>query len=116
MIFFSYLDTHDKFTKYATGCILNDFTVKGVYHLYVEMTLSSCKYLCQFLDDYTCTLIVFLPNARSCIFLPWQTIRIGSNSKDCEWIELHYRHRERGEFPLHYLNGLWVPVETAAVS
>ena len=65
--------------------------------MYVEMALSGCKYLCRSLHNYTCTLIIFLPNARSCILLPWRNITVENKEGDCQFVELHYRHRKGGK-------------------
>ena len=90
-------DTQDKFIQYASGCIPSDLKIGGVYNLYVEMTLSGCKYLCQFLHDYTCTLIIFAPRVRSCILLPSRNITMGNNFENCKFVELYHRHRKRGK-------------------
>ena len=90
-------DTQDAFTKDATGCITKGFKIGTVYNLYVEITLSVCTDLCLHLHDHTCTLIIFIPKARSCILLPWYNITIVDNSEDCELVELHHRHRQQGK-------------------
>ena len=90
------LDMQDIFTNDATGCIPNNFKIEGPYNLYVEMALSGCEYLCRSLHSDTCTLIIFLPNARSCVLLPWRNITLENNMEGCQLVELHYRHRKRG--------------------
>ena len=116
-----FLDTQaDEFTKEITGCISNDVQMGGIYSLYVEMALSGCKYLCQFLHDDACTLIIFIPNARSCILLPWYSITPVTNSQDCDLVELYHRHRKQGtgttvgevQFKAICLNSVIIPVES----
>ena len=91
-------DAGTNFTKLWAGCIRNDVQVRGIHHLYVEITLSGCKYLCEFLHDSTCTLIIFLPKIRSCILLPWHNIPTDNGTHNCEWAELHYKYRKRGKY------------------
>ena len=99
-----FLNTEVEFGTIATGCIPPDFKPGESYHLYVEMTLSSCKNLCVFQHDSTCTLIIFLPKVRSCILLPWRNITIVDNSDVCELVELHRKYRRPGKQPF-YLHG-----------
>ena len=61
------------------------------------MTLSGCKYLCLFLHNHTCTIVIFVPNARSCILLPWHNITLINKSRDCEMVQMHHRQRKIGK-------------------
>ena len=93
---YAFLDTKDEFTLFARGCIPKDFELRSVHNLYVEMTLSGCKYLCQFLHDQTCSMIIFLLDIRSCILLPWHNITVDNNLQECDLVQLHYRRRQQG--------------------
>ena len=86
----------DGFTETAVGCVPNDLKLNDIYNFYAEINLSGCKYLCKYLHNNTCTLVMFLPDARSCILLPLQNISFADEKVDCRRAEIYRRYRMKG--------------------
>ena len=85
------------FEKIGNGCLSDNLKLNDIYNLYVEINLSGCKYLCKYLHNDTCTLIMFLPNSRSCMLTPLQLIPIVDEHPDCKKVEIHRKHRITGK-------------------
>ena len=84
------------FEKIGSGCLSNNFNMSDIHNLYVEITISGCKYLCKYLHNDTCTLVMFLPNSRSCVLLPLQEIPIVDEHAGCKKVEIHRKHKKTG--------------------
>ena len=81
------------FRNIGSGCLSNDHKLNDIHNLYVEINLSGCKYLCQYLHNKTCTLVMFLPNSRSCVLLPLQHISILDEHASCKKVEIYRKQR-----------------------
>ena len=69
-IFFQLTVNIDDFTEEGKGCVSEDFRPIPPFYRYVEVPLSACKYLCQYQHDAVCTMVLYLPNDRSCYLYP----------------------------------------------
>ena len=67
------------------------------YHLYVEVTLSVCKYLCEHLHNDTCTMILFVPANRSCYLLPLRNVLDSAGGHDYDDVEWYIRDQQTGK-------------------
>ena len=85
----------DKFEMNQTSYIGNDFNADGILKIYVEMTLSGCKYLCQYLQDHTCSQIIFVPNTRSCILQPLRNVQMMQDFSGCQVVEMYQTSQAR---------------------
>ena len=84
------------FENMGGGCVSQNFELNGQYNLYVEINLSGCRHLCMFLHNSTCTMVMFLPNARSCLLLALQNISFADKYTGCRKVELYRRNRQKG--------------------
>ena len=90
----------DLYFVVSTGCIYDLHSPQETVNHYVEVTLSGCKYLCEFLHDLTCTLLVWIPSQRSCILKPLEetsSLYDAKASSSCLYAEIIRRQRKTGK-------------------
>ena len=89
----------DVYLLEKTGCIDKLYNPQETANYYVEITLSGCKYLCEFLHDLTCTLLVWIPSQRSCILQPLLATSLLHEANPCNgclYAEILHRQRKTG--------------------
>ena len=89
----------DVYLLEKTGCINKLYNPQETANYYVEITLSGCKYLCEFLHDLTCTLLVWIPSQRSCILQPLLETSLLHEANPCNgclYAEILHRQRKTG--------------------
>ena len=73
----------DEYVLGDEGCLPEDHVPSVIHNIYVEVTFSGCKHLCERLHDDTCSQIVFLPFRRSCYLQPQEDLTLIRNSNRC---------------------------------
>ena len=84
----------DNYTLVDKGCLPGDYVPNNTYQLYVEVTLTGCKYLCERLHDVACSLLVMLPLHRSCYLQPDQRVLLTEDVRGCFNALIYKRHRQ----------------------
>ena len=95
---FAPADNLDEFTEESKGCVSADYRPDAPYYYYAEVPLSSCKFLCQRQHDAMCSMVLYLPSARSCYLHP-QRKTVG-NMRGCQNAIWYTRHRLTGKTSL----------------
>ena len=83
----------DEYALTDEGCLPSRYEPGVIHSLYVEVTFSGCKRLCERLHDDTCSQIVFLSHRRSCYLQPPQELTLTHASDGCIVALVYRRHR-----------------------